>query len=365
MSGGVDSSVVAARVAQRDLRAVGITLAMWSSEREVVRDRGCCSIDAVEDARRVASALGMPHYVWNLEAEFEELVVRDFEDEYAAGRTPNPCTRCNERVKFGVLLERARDIGATHLATGHYARIGRRGELHTLHRARDSRRDQSYVLHRLNQDQLRHAVFPLGALESKQTVRDEAARLGLVTAAKPESQDLCFVTGSLRDDLRHRLQGRFTPGPILDERGVTVGSHQGLPFHTVGQRSGLRLLPQRPDARPQYVLEVRPATNALVVGPRPGLRRERLDADECRWVGGAAPPAGARLVAQLRAHGDGHAAAIAAADGDAMSLQFDAAVEHVSPGQAVVLYDGDEVIGGGVIRLTARGRGLREQRTCP
>ena len=353
MSGGVDSSVVAARVAQRDLRAVGITLAMWSSEREVVRDRGCCSIDAVEDARRVASALGMPHYVWNLEAEFEELVVRDFEDEYAAGRTPNPCTRCNERVKFGVLLERARDIGATHLATGHYARIGRRGELHTLHRARDSRRDQSYVLHRLNQDQLRHAVFPLGALESKQTVRDEAARLGLVTAAKPESQDLCFVTGSLRDDLRHRLEGRFTPGPILDELGVTVGGHQGLPFHTVGQRSGLRLLPQRPDARPQYVLEVRPATNALVVGPRPGLRRERLDADECRWVGGAAPPAGARLVAQLRAHGDGHAAAIAAADGDAMSLQFDAAVEHVSPGQAVVLYDGDEVIGGGVIRPPA------------
>src|SRR6202163_3517370 len=190
MSGGVDSSVVAARVAQRGLRAVGITLAMWASEREVVRDRGCCSIDAVEDARRVASVLGMPHYVWNLEAEFEALVVRDFEDEYAAGRTPNPCTRCNERVKFGVLLERARDIGATHLATGHYARTGRRGELHTLHRARDSRRDQSYVLHRLNQAQLRLAVFPLGALDSKQTVRDEAARLGLVTAAKPESQDL-------------------------------------------------------------------------------------------------------------------------------------------------------------------------------
>jgi tRNA-uridine 2-sulfurtransferase len=353
MSGGVDSSVVAARVAQRGLRAVGITLAMWASEREVVRDRGCCSIDAVEDARRVASALGMPHYVWNLEAEFEALVVRDFEDEYAAGRTPNPCTRCNERVKFGVLLERARGIGATHLATGHYARTGRRGDLHTLHRARDSRRDQSYVLHRLGQDQLRHAVFPLGTLDSKQTVREEAARLGLVTAAKPESQDLCFVEGTLRDDLRQRLRGRFAPGPILDERGVTVGNHQGLPFHTVGQRSGLGLLPLRPDARPQYVLEVRPETNALVVGPRPGLRRDTLEAAECRWIGGAAPRAGGRYVAQLRAHGDSHGAVIGASDAKAMSLRFDRPVEHVSPGQAVVLYDSDEVVGGGVIRPPA------------
>ena len=332
---------------------MGITLAMWPGEREAVRDRGCCSIDAVEDARRVASTLGIPHYAWNLEAEFAALVIRDFEDEYAAGRTPNPCTRCNERVKFGVLLERARGIGATHLATGHYARTGRRRELHTLHRARDVRRDQSYVLHRLSQDQLRHAVFPLGTLDSKQTVRDEAAQLGLVTAAKPESQDLCFVEGRLRDDLRNRLRGRFAPGPILDERGVTVGSHAGLPFHTVGQRSGLGLLPQRPDARPQYVLEVRPAANALVVGPRQRLRRDRLDAGECTWVGGAIPAAGGRYLAQLRAHGDPHAVVIEAADREVLGLRFERAVEHVSPGQAVVLYEGDEVIGGGVIRPPA------------
>ena len=186
MSGGVDSSVAAARVAATGLRAFGITLAMWPASRETVRDRGCCSIDAVDDARRVASAIDLPHYVWNLEGDFEAAVVRDFEDGYAQGSTPNPCVTCNQRIKFGVLLERARAAGATHLATGHYARTGRRGPLVTLHRARDARRDQAYVLHRLDQLQLEGAVFVLGGDESKAGVRAEAAALGLVTAAKPE-----------------------------------------------------------------------------------------------------------------------------------------------------------------------------------
>ena len=175
-----------------------MTLAMWRGDGDALRDRGCCSIDSVDDARRVATALALPHYVWNLEQDFEAEVVRDFEEGYAQGITPNPCVRCNQRIKFGVLLERARAAGATHLATGHYARLGRRGTLATLHRARDRNRDQAYVLHRLDQDQLKAALFALGSDGSKADVRAEAATLGLATAAKPESQDLCFVDTDLQ-----------------------------------------------------------------------------------------------------------------------------------------------------------------------
>lgn len=348
MSGGVDSSVAAARVAARGLRAVGITLAMWPRDREAVRDRGCCSVDAVEDARRVAASLGVPHYVWNLEAEFDATVVRDFADAYARGRTPNPCTRCNERVKFGELMQRAAAVGATHLVTGHYARVGRRGRAFTLHRAAEPRRDQSYVLHRLDQAQLSRAVFPLGGSPTKEGVRAEAADFGLVTAAKPESQDLCFVDGSLRDDLRRRLRGRFRPGPIIDERGQAVGRHEGLPFFTVGQRSGLGLAPSRADAPPLYVLALRPADNAVVVGPRERLACSWIEASMCRWVSGSPPPVGERCTAQLRSHGQGHEAVVERASGG-LRLRLPEPAAQVSPGQAVVLYRDDEALGGGII----------------
>ncbi len=241
MSGGVDSSVAAARCVARGVETLGITLAMWPGDREQVRDRGCCSIDAVEDARRVANHLGIRHLTWNLEREFSAEVVAAFEDDYAAGRTPNPCVRCNQRVKFGVLLSRARAIGATHVATGHYARIGRRGAGWTLHRAREAAKDQAYTLHRLDQDQLGAALFPLGRVESKSEVRAEAARLQLVSAATPDSQELCFVGGDLAADLKKRLAGRFRPGPITDQEGRVLGEHRGLPFYTVGQRSRLDL----------------------------------------------------------------------------------------------------------------------------
>jgi tRNA-uridine 2-sulfurtransferase len=353
MSGGVDSSVAAARVAATGLRAFGITLAMWPGNRETVRDRGCCSIDAVDDARRVARALSLPHYVWNLEADFESEVIRDFEAGYAQGITPNPCVRCNQRVKFGVLLERARAAGASHLATGHYARTGRRGSLATLHRARDSRRDQAYVLHRLDQFQLRTAVFALGADESKADVRAEAAALGLGTANKPESQDLCFVEADLKSELRHRLAGRFAPGAIVDAGGAVVGEHAGLPFFTVGQRAGLGIPPSRPDAAPRYVIELRPDLNAVVVGPRDALRRSSVEASSFRWVAGAASPPGTECEAQLRAHGDPHVARIEASNDDAVQIRFDEPVDQAAPGQSLVLYRGDEVLGGGLIRRAA------------
>ncbi|MBV9101027.1 MAG: tRNA 2-thiouridine(34) synthase MnmA [Candidatus Dormibacteraeota bacterium] len=350
MSGGVDSSVVAARVAASGRRAMGITLAMWARDREAVRDRGCCSIDAVEDARRVARELGLPHYVWNLEREFEHEVVHEFLEGYASGVTPNPCTRCNERIKFGHLLERARAIGATHVATGHYARTGVRGTRVTLHRARDARRDQAYVLHRLSQAQLASAVFPLGDAGSKHAVREEAARLGLRTAAKPESQDLCFVDSGLDAELRRRLDGRYAPGPVLAEDGVALGEHRGLPFYTVGQRSGLAVAPRRPDAAPLYVLALRPADNAVVAGPRDRLLRTELLAADCSWISGVAPSPGSHVDAQVRSHGTPCAATVLRAGGARLRLRFEHAAQQVSPGQALVLYDGDEVLGGGVIR---------------
>jgi tRNA-specific 2-thiouridylase len=353
MSGGVDSSVAAARVAATGLRAFGITLAMWAGGRDAVRDRGCCSIDAVDDARRVATELSLPHYVWNLEREFERAVVRDFEDGYAHGITPNPCVTCNQRIKFGELLERARAAGATHLATGHYARTGRRGSLVTLHRARDSRRDQAYVLHRLDQRQLRSGVFPLGNDESKADVRAEAAALGLGTAAKPESQDLCFVDSDLRSELRTRLAGRFASGVITDVDGAVLGEHEGLPFFTVGQRAGLGIAPSRPDAAPRYVVELVPETNRVVVGPREALRRSSVEASAFTWIAGCPPRVGTECAAQLRAHGEPHAALLESSNRDRVRVEFTRPVEQAAPGQSLVLYRGDEVLGGGMIRRAA------------
>jgi len=353
MSGGVDSSVAAARCVARGVETFGVTLAMWPGDREQVRDRGCCSVDAVEDARRVANRLGIRHLTWNLESEFFAEVIAGFEDDYAAGRTPNPCVRCNQRVKFGVLLARARAIGATHVATGHYARIGRRAESWTLHRAAEVGKDQSYTLHRLDQAQIGAALLPLGDVARKSEVRAEAAALGLVTAAKPDSQELCFVGDDLAGELSRRLAGRFRPGPIVDGAGRVLGEHPGLPFYTVGQRGRLGIRPDRPDAIPLYVLELDAAANRVVVGPVAELRRSRLTAGDCRWVSDVPPEDGTEVEAQLRAHGRVHPAQVVAADDGSVELRFPEPAGQVSPGQAVVLYRGDEVLGGGVVEAAA------------
>jgi tRNA-specific 2-thiouridylase len=348
MSGGVDSSVAAARCAASGVRTIGITLAMWPRDGERQRDRGCCSIDAVEDARRVAGAIGIPHYSWNLEPEFQRYVVTPFADEYAAGRTPNPCVRCNEVIKFGALLDRARAAGATHVATGHYARIGRRGAHASLHRALARPKDQAYTLHRLDQSQLLASVFPLGAETSKEAVRRQAGELGLVTATKPDSQELCFVDGSVRADLERRLAGRFRPGPIVDVGGSTVGEHRGVPFYTVGQRSGLGMSPSRPDAAPLYVVAVDARANTVTVGPRAALERSAVWLRDAHWID--VPPApGAQLSVQLRAHAAPTAVTVVGGGSGPVQLRCEPPVSQVAPGQAGVLYDGDEVIGGGTV----------------
>ena len=348
MSGGVDSSVAAARCAARGLRTFGITLAMWPRDGERDRDRGCCSVDAVEDARRVAAAVGIPHYSWNLEPDFNREVVTRFADEYAAGRTPNPCVTCNERVKFGVLLDRALEAGATHVATGHYARLGRRGGTATLHRAAAPAKDQAYTLHRLDQRQLRRALFPLGAETSKHEVRAEAAALGLVTAAKPDSQELCFVSGSIGADLAGRLAGRFRPGPVVDLGGAVVGEHRGVPFYTVGQRSGLNVPAARPDAPPLYVVAIDAGRNAVVVGPRSALERTSVRLVEMSWTGGPLTE-GSELMVQLRSHAPPAPVRLTHVAPGGVTVTCDPPVTQVAPGQAGVLYDGDEVVGGGVV----------------
>ena len=349
MSGGVDSSVAAALCVAHGLRTIGITLAMWPTSREAQRDRGCCSIDAVEDARRVAARLRVPHYVWNLEEDFHGEVIVAFEAEYAAARTPNPCVRCNEKIKFGALLSRARAVGASHLATGHYARRGRRGHSWTLHRARDARKDQAYTLHRLGQDQLARAVFPIGDLPDKAAVRGEAERLGLSTASKPDSQELCFLDGSLREELRRRLAGRFRPGPVVDGGGRIVGEHEGLPFYTVGQRSGLLLRPNRPDSPPHYVIDLDQERNAVVVGPVASLQRSCVELEEVRWISGETPAAALQCSAQFHAHGEATAVVAVPLPGGRSRLDCASPVRGVSPGQSAVLFAGDEVLGGGVI----------------
>lgn len=351
MSGGVDSSVAAARCVARGLRTIGITLAMWPRDRVRDRDRGCCSIDAVEDARRVAASLGIPHYSWNLEPEFQGRVVAAYADDYAAGRTPNPCVGCNQVIKFGVLLERALQAGASHVATGHYARLGRRGDVVTLHRAVAAAKDQAYTLHRLDQTQLGHAVFPLGAIVSKDEVRGIAAELGLATANKPDSQELCFVSDTIRADLEERLAGRFLPGALLDLDGRIVGEHRGIPFYTVGQRSGIGVAPVRPDAAPLYVVAVNAQENTVTVGPRGALDRTVVRIRDVNWIG-PIPPAETALTLQLRAHAAPAPVTITEASAKAATIRCEPPVNQVAPGQSGVLYDADEVVGGGVVVAT-------------
>ncbi len=353
MSGGVDSSVAALRLVASGIATLGITLALWPKDREQVRDRGCCSLDAVEDARRVASLLGMRHYAWDLEEEFHAAVIDTFAAGYASGRTPNPCITCNEQIKFGVLLERARSVGATHVATGHYARRVLENGMMRLYRGVDPAKDQSYTLYRLSQDQLDHAIFPVGDTVSKQTLREEARSHGLPTADKADSQELCFVNGTVRDDLRKRLAGQFRPGPIVHVDGRQVGEHEGIPFYTVGQRSRIPSSPVSPVTEPLYVTAIDAETNTVTVGPRISLERQHLLLESCSWIDPSPTVRISRpIMVQLRAHGIPAEAELLRADrgNGTAEIRMLQPVVQVAPGQSCVVYEGDRVIGGGIIQ---------------
>ncbi len=343
MSGGVDSSVAAALLVEQGCDVTGVHLKLAATPAHAqVRGKGCCTLADADDARRVADSLGIPFYVWDFVEEFQEAVVDDFAAEYARGRTPNPCARCNERVKVVGLLARARALGFGALATGHYARVdgGR------LYRAADAAKDQSYVLYMLGPGELAHLRLPLGRL-TKPEVRRTAARLGLRTAAKPESYDVCFIPdGDTAGWLERRLGRR--PGQVVDAGGRVLGGHQGAYRYTVGQRRGLGVAA----ATPRYVLRIEPATDTVVVGARGELAIRAVDLEAATSTDGRGLRRGPARV-RLRAHGAEVACRVAPNGPGRARLELDEPVDAVAPGQAGVLYDGDLVLGGGTVAATA------------
>jgi tRNA-uridine 2-sulfurtransferase len=347
MSGGVDSATAAARAADAGHDVTGVHLALSANPKSYrTGARGCCTLEDARDARRAADVIGIPFYVWDMAERFHRDVIEDFVAEYAAGRTPNPCLRCNEKIKFAAVLDRALALGFDAVCTGHYARIVDG----VLHRAADPGKDQSYVLAVLTSAQLSHAMFPLGDTPKDQ-VRAEAARRGLAVADKPDSHDVCFIAdGDTRGFLARHLGE--APGQIIDPSGAVLGEHQGAYGFTVGQRKGLRVDTPAADGKPRYVLDIEPVTRTVTVGPAKSLDVTEIIATRPVWTG-CPPPAEPRdCLVQLRAHGEVHACT-AWLDADELRIHLHQPARGVARGQAAVLYDVDAVLGSATISGTS------------
>ncbi|MFI7587828.1 tRNA 2-thiouridine(34) synthase MnmA [Spongisporangium articulatum] len=343
MSGGVDSAVAAARVAEAGHEVVGVHLALSrnpASHR--VGARGCCTVEDAGDARRAADRIGIPFYVWDLAEQFERDVIEDFVAEYSAGRTPNPCVKCNEKIKFSALLDKALALGFDAVATGHYAQVLPGVDGPELHRAVDEAKDQSYVLAVLGPERLSRALFPLGDTP-KEAVREEAEARGLRVATKPDSHDICFIAdGDTAGFLAERLGTR--EGPIVDSSGAVLGTHEGAYAFTVGQRKGLGLSRPEPGGRPRYVLSIEPVSNTVVVGSVEELSVSSLSAGAPTWCG--APPAvGDRVGVQVRAHGAEVPAVLTGLDAAGVAVELESPVRGVAAGQTLALYSGTRVLG--------------------
>jgi tRNA-specific 2-thiouridylase len=365
MSGGVDSSVAAALLKQRGCEVIGITMHLWDYHRvggNVQREHGCCTVEDRNDARVVAGRLGIPYYVVDFREAFQKGVIERFVSEYMEGRTPNPCVACNSQVKFGVLLDRARQLGADYVATGHYARVvhdpatGR----YALKAGLDAHKDQSYALWELTQDELAQTVFPVGAL-TKDRTRRIAERLAPRVAWKKDSYEICFIQDDgyerfLREwtashpasspDGLLRIEASIRPGPIVDREGNVLGEHRGYPFYTIGQRKGLGLAA----GRPVYVVDIRPETNTVVVGEDRDLLRSALTAGSVNWVSSGPPAGPVHGRVKIRYRHDSAPAVITPVEENSVEVALDEPQRAVTPGQSVVFYDGDTVLGGGIIR---------------
>ncbi|HXJ61455.1 MAG TPA: tRNA 2-thiouridine(34) synthase MnmA [Verrucomicrobiae bacterium] len=347
MSGGVDSSAAAALLVEQGYDVVGVTLKLWPQDCVNRAEDKCCGPQAVTDARAVSHRLEIPYYLVDEADEFQKQVIQYFAEEYKAGRTPNPCVMCNERLKFGTLLSRARRLGAEFVATGHFARVekSKDGTRHLLKRGRDARKDQSYFLFSLKQEQLAHILFPLGEL-TKSDTREIARECQLKTADKEESMEICFVPDK---DYGAFLQQanlvRKHAGDIVDEHGRVLGRHEGIEFYTIGQRKGLGLS----SPKPLYVIELDARNNRVVVGDESALERDEFRLERCSWIPWDAPPGPLEATAKIRYNHPGAAATVdAQADGTA-SVKLHSPQRAITPGQACVFYQDDLVLGGGWI----------------
>lgn len=349
MSGGVDSSVCAYLLKKHGYEVVGMTMQIWQDAPEETRlkEGGCCSIGAVYDARRVADKIGIPYYVINLKDYFNEKVIANFIKEYLEGRTPNPCIVCNRYLKFDALLKKAMEIDAFYIATGHYSKIeydSSRGR-YILKKSIDSTKDQSYALYNLTQFQLEHILLPLGNY-TKQEIRKIAEEAGLSVAKKPDSQEICFVNTDYKDFLKKRVPEKIIPGLFLDKKGNILGEHRGIPFYTIGQRRGLGISA----GKPLYVVDIDAERNAVIVGSEEDLFVKEFIACHMNWIAIDELKAEKRVNAKIRYNFNEKPAKIIPLDQDQVKVIFDEPQKAVTPGQAVVFYENDTVVGGGIIK---------------
>lgn len=345
MSGGVDSSLAAALLQEQGYDVIGVTMQIWPAEEQA--EGGCCSLAAVEDARRVADTLGIPYYVMNFRDLFRKTVIADFCAEYMAGRTPNPCIVCNRKVKFEALLQKALALGAEYIATGHYARLSydeaRRRYL--MRRALDRGKDQTYALYNLTQYQLKHTLMPLGNY-TKAEAREMAAKLGLRVANKPDSQEICFVTdNNYRRFLEENVDQEIKPGPFLDLEGNVLGRHEGIPFYTIGQRKGLGIAL----GKPMYVVDIDPERNAVILGSNEDVFARGLISTDNNFI--YIPELKDPMEVEVKIRYSAQPAkAIIYPHDDGVRVEFEKPQRAVTPGQAAVFYKDDYVVGGGTIK---------------